>query len=81
MRIDQRLAATDRDHWSVAFLGRAEAILQAHHILERGGIFTNPATTGASEIASMQRLELKDGGEFLSPTQLLRDHVGRYLRR
>ena len=81
IRIDQRFAAADRDHGRVALLRRRQTILQAHYVLERGGIFANPATTGASEIAGMQRLELKDGGKFLSPTQLLRDHVGRYLRR
>ena len=81
VRINQRLAAADRDHRRVAFLRRAEAILQAHHVLERGRIFANPAAAGAGQVAGMQRLELEDGGELLRPPQLVADDVRRDLGR
>ena len=35
MRINQRFAAANGDHRRVAFLGRAQTILQTHHVLKR----------------------------------------------
>ncbi|MPN53046.1 hypothetical protein SDC9_200709 [bioreactor metagenome] len=34
--INQGLTATNRDHWGIAFLGRPQAILKRHHVLEAG---------------------------------------------
>ncbi len=80
MRVNQRFAAADRDHRRIALLRRPEAILQAHHILQRCGVFANPPATGAGQVASVQRLELKHRGELLRATQLMPDHVGRNFR-
>jgi len=68
VRVDERFASADRDHRRVALLRRREAILRAHHVLERRGIFANPPATGACEVASVQRLELKHRGELLRAT-------------
>jgi len=73
--INERLASTDRDHRRAAFLRRAEAILQRHHVFERGRIFANPATAGASQVTSVQRFQLQYGGELLRPTNLMADDV------
>lgn len=75
MRVNKRFAAADGNHRRVAFLGRPEAILQTHHILERGGIFPNSPATGAGEITGMQRLELQHRGELLRAAELMPDHV------
>jgi hypothetical protein len=80
MRVNQRFAATDGDHWRVALGRRPEAIFQAHHILQGCGVFTNPPATGAGQVASVQRLKLKNRGELLRATQLMPDHVGRDFR-
>src|SRR5204863_9216572 len=68
VRIDERFAAADGNHGSVALLCRSEAILQTHHIFERCGILSNPPTTCACEVACVQRLELKHRGEFFRAT-------------
>jgi hypothetical protein len=57
-----------------------KTVLQAHHVLERRGIFSNPPTTCACEVTCMQRFELKHRGEFLRATQLMPNHVGRDFR-
>ena len=77
LRIDQRFAAADGDHRRVALLGRPQAILQAHHVLEGRGIFANPPAARAGEVAGVQRFELQHRGEFLRAAQLMPDHVGR----
>ena len=59
LRINQRLAAANGNHGRVAFLGRAEAILQRQDVLERSGIFANPSATGAGQVAGVQRLQLQ----------------------
>ena len=79
LRVNERFTATDGDHGRVALLRRPEAILQAHHVLERSGIFANPPATGASQIARVQRLELKHRGELFRATQFVADHVSRDL--
>lgn len=81
MRVNEWFAPADRDHRRVALFRCREAIFQAHHVLERGRILANPPATGACQVASMQRLELKYRGELLRATQLMADHVSRDLRR
>ena len=81
VRINQWLTAADRDHRRVAFLSRAQTVFQAHHVLERGGIFPDPSAAGACEITGVQRLELQDGCELLRTAQLVPDDVGGDFRR
>ena len=50
-------------------------MLQRHHVLERGRIFANPATAGASQVTGVQRFQLQYGGELLRPTKLMADDV------
>ena len=81
LRINQRLAATDRDHRRVAFFRRRQAILQGQKIFQRSRIFPNPAAPGAGEITGMQRFKLQDCGKFFRPANLVADDVGGNLRR
>ncbi len=76
MRIYQRFAATDGDHRRIALIRRSQTVLQAHHVLERGGVFADPAAARAREVAGMQRFKLKHGGEFLRTAQLMPDYIG-----
>src|SRR5438034_9405585 len=79
MWIDQRLAAANGYHWRVTLLRRPQAVLQAHHVLERRGIFPNSAATCACQITGVQRLELKNGRELLRATQLMPNNVAAIL--
>ena len=56
-------------------MGRPQAILQRHHVFKGGGIFADPAATGASQVTGVQWLELQDGGELLRATDLMADDV------
>ena len=81
VRINQRLAAADRDHWRIAFFGRAQTIFETHYVLERSRVFADPPATCAGEIASVQRFELQHGGELFRAAQLVPDNVGSDFRR
>jgi hypothetical protein len=81
VRVNERFTAADGDHGRVTLFSRPKTILQAHHVLERRGVFADTPATGACEVAGMQRLELKHRGELLRATQLVADHVSRDLRR
>ncbi len=61
--IDQRLAAADRHHRRLAFLGCIKAILQAHHVLQAGGVFPNAPAARAGQVTGVQRFELEHHGE------------------
>ncbi len=79
LRINERLAAADRNHRRVALLRRTEAVFERHHVLERGGILADAAAAGAGEVAGVQRFELENGRELLRPAQFLPDDVSRDL--
>ncbi len=79
--INQWFTAANGNHRRVAFSRGAQAIFQAHHVLEAGGIFANPAAAGASEIAGVQRFKLQDQGEFGCAPEFVFDNVAHYLRR
>src|SRR6266446_2143406 len=81
MWVNERFAATNRDHRGVTFRRGPEAIIEWHDVLEGGGIFANAAATGAGQVASMQWLQLQDGRELVSPAKLLGNDVGCDLSR
>ena len=81
MRVNQWFAPADRDHRRVALFRRSKAVLEAHHVLERRGVFSNSAAASAGEVAGVQRLKLKHSGKLLRATKLLGDHVARDLGR
>ena len=74
-RIDQRLPAANRNHRRIAFVCRSEAILQAHHVLEAGGIFTNASAPGASQVARVERFQLQDQRELRCALDFVPDNV------
>jgi len=73
--IDEGLAAADRNHGSVAFLGGAEAILEGHEVLDGCGVLTDAAAAGASQVAGVKRFKLENGGEFLRAADFVLDDV------
>ena len=81
MRINERLAPADRDHRCVALFCSSKAVLEAHHVLKRRGVFANSPAAGARQVAGVERLKLQHGGELLRSAKLVRDHVGRDLGR
>jgi hypothetical protein len=81
LRVDQRLAAADADHRRVALRGGSEAVLQAHHILEAGGIFADAPAAGTGKVAGVQRLKLEHHRKLWRLAQLVFDDVGGDLRR
>ena len=81
LRVDERLAAADRDHRCVALHRRGKAILQRQQIFQGSGILTNPSAPGARKIAGVQRFELQDSGKLFRPTNFVADDVGGNLCR
>src|SRR5215469_5059637 len=75
LRIDQRLTTTDRNHRRVALRRGLKAILQRHYIFHRGRILPDTSATGAGQIAGMERLELKNGGELLCAPHFVPNNV------
>ena len=81
LRIDQRFPAANGDHWRAAFLRRGQAILEAHHVFEAGGIFADASAAGAGQIAGVQRFELQDQREPGRAQHFMLNNVTGDLRR
>ena len=81
LRVDQGFAAANRDHRRSAVLSRGEAILQGHHVLEAGGVFTDAAAAGAGQVAGMQRFEREDQRESGRSPDFVLDNVPGDLNR
>ena len=79
--INQRLASTNRHHGRSALLRGGQTILQAHHVLEAGGIFTNAAAAGAGQVAGVKRFELQHQRKPGRPQQFVFDDVPGDFRR
>ena len=59
----------------------AEAVLQAHHVLEIGGILADPPAAGAGEVAGVQRLQLQHQGKSWSALDSVFNDVRGDFRR
>ena len=65
LRIDHRLAAANAHDWGAAFIDGGKALLDTQFFFNGLGIFSNPAASGAGQIASVQRLEHENEGKSL----------------
>ncbi len=79
--VNQRFAAADRHHRRVAFLRGLQAILQAHHVLEVGGILADAPTAGAGQIAGVERFKLQHQRKLRRAEQFVFNYVPGDLRR
>jgi hypothetical protein len=75
VRVDQWFAAANGNHRSVAFLRGAEAVVQAHNVLEGRRVLANAPAAGAGQVAGVQGLELQDSRELAYPQDLFLDDV------
>src|SRR5262249_43348981 len=55
---------------------RGEAFLDGQLLLDGRDVLTDPAASGAGQVAGVERFEHQDHGKPLGPRQLLLDDVG-----
>src|SRR5207247_393604 len=59
----------------------SQAIFQAHHVFQAGGVFPDSTAPGAGQIAGMKRFQLQDQGELGSTQNLVLDDMPGNLSR
>ena len=75
LRMEQRLAAWNRNHRRAAFFRRIKALLRSEMTLENVRGILNLATARAGEIAAKERLQHEHQRVALAPAQLLCQHI------
>src|ERR1035437_1811257 len=75
LRMQQRLAARNRNHRRAALLSRLEAFLRRELRLQNVRGILDLAASGARQVAAEQRLQHQHQGILLAPFQLLLQHV------
>ena len=73
--VNEGFAAADGNHRGIALRGRAEAILEGHHVLKAGRVLANTSAASAREVAGVQRFELKDECKSWGTPHFVLDNV------
>lgn len=79
--VDERFPAANGNHGSVAFGGGSQAILQAHHVFEMGGVLADPTATRAREVARVKRFQLQHQSKFGCAADFVFDDMAGDFRR
>ena len=80
LRVNQRLAAGDRDHRRTALLNRTDRLLDRHALAQHMLGLLDLAAAGARQVALEQRLELHDQRKLLAAGQALTRQIPTHPR-